>query len=150
MSLITNLGKLAVNVVEATLAETAIAMNELGKEINPKVEKLSKSLEDFNKEMQENIQTSWEESFSNNEDNEKQYLAELKDFIKEGEVSDRERRLLEKLRLKFDISKERAMELESTLFAIKLTEKEKEYLTEYKEIIAEGQISPRDQLFLDK
>ena len=150
MSFIKNLGKLAVNVVQATFVGTAIGMDELGKIINPKIEKLSKSLEDLNEEMQDSIETACKESFSNNEENEKRYLAELKDFIEDGEISDRERRLLEKLRVQFDISKERAMELESTLYAIKLTEKEEEYLTEYKEIVAEGQVSPRDQLFLDK
>ena len=81
--------------------------------------------------------------------NEQDYLNELKEILADGEISARERRLLDKIRVQLGISEARAKELEESLCP-KLTPEEQEYLNEYKEIIAEGEISARDQRFLEK
>lgn len=80
---------------------------------------------------------------------EQDYLNELKEILADGEISARERRLLDKIRVQLGISEARAKELEDFLCP-KLTLEEQEYLDEYKEIIAEGEISARDQRFLEK
>lgn len=84
------------------------------------------------------------------DDVEQEYLNELKEILADGEISPRERRLLDKIRTQLGISEERAAELEAALSSPSLTPEEQEYLDEFKEIIAEGQISPRDQRFLEK
>ncbi len=81
---------------------------------------------------------------------EEEYLAELKDILFDGEISPRERRLLEKIRTQLGISESRAEELEASLLSPKLTPEEEEYLNEFRDIIAGGEISPRDQRFLEK
>ena len=81
---------------------------------------------------------------------EKEYMEELREVLADGELSSRERRLLDKIRVKLNISESRAKELEALLSAPSLTPEEQEYLNEYKEIISEGEISARDQRYLDK
>ena len=81
---------------------------------------------------------------------EEEYLAELKEILADGEISPRERRLLEKIRVQFGISEQRASELEESLTALQLTEEEQEYLNEYKEIIADGEVSEKERRLLDK
>ena len=81
---------------------------------------------------------------------EKGYLAELKEILVDGEISPRERRLLEKIRVQSGISKERAAELERTLTKPQLTAEEQEYLNEYKAIIADGEITEKERRLLDK
>ena len=82
--------------------------------------------------------------------NEEEYLTELKEILADGEISPRERRLLEKIRIQSGISEERAAELENSLTALKLTEEEQEYLDEYKSIIADGEITERERRLLNK
>lgn len=81
---------------------------------------------------------------------EEEYLTELKEILADGEISSRERRLLERIRMQFGISEKRAAELEETLSAPKLTEEEQEYLDEYKAIIADGAITEKERRLLDK
>ena len=81
---------------------------------------------------------------------EQEYINELKDILSNGEISVRERRLLEKIRSQLGISETRAVELETYLISSSLTSGEQEYIDEYREIISEGEISERDQRFLDK
>lgn len=83
-------------------------------------------------------------------DKEEEYLVELKDVLADGEISSRERRLLEKIRTQLGISEARAAELEASLAAPSLSPEELEYFNEYKEIVAEGEISARDRRYLDK
>lgn len=82
--------------------------------------------------------------------NEIEYLNELKEFLVDGKISDRERKLLEKIRIKLGISDSRAAEIEASLSNSTLSEEEQEYLNELKEILADGEVSPRDQRFLNK
>ena len=83
---------------------------------------------------------------------ENEYLDELKACLEEdGEISPKERRLLERLREKLGISSERATELEATLSAPQLTDEEKEYLEEYKTCFEEDEeISPKERRLLNR
>lgn len=81
---------------------------------------------------------------------EEEYLAEYKEMLSDGEVSERDRRFLNKIMKANGISESRAKEIETMASATLLSEEEQEYLDEYREIISEGEISARDQRFLDK
>lgn len=81
---------------------------------------------------------------------EEEYLNEYKEMLADGEISDRDRRYLNKIMNANGISEARAKELEAMASSPSLTDEEQEYLKEYREIISEGPISPRDQRFLDK
>ncbi len=84
-------------------------------------------------------------------ENEKEYLEEIKACLEEdGEISSKERRLLDRLRNSLGISVERAEELEKSLQEIQLTEEEKEYMEEYKACWEEGEISSKERRLLDK
>ena len=83
---------------------------------------------------------------------EQEYLEEVKMCLEEdNEISPRERRLLDRLRTKLNISEERAKELEESLKAPQLTEDEQEYLEEYKLCLEEdGEISSKERRLLDR
>ena len=85
-------------------------------------------------------------------DEEQEYLEEVKICLEEdGEISPKERRLLDRLRTKLGISEIRAKVLEDSLNALKLTEEEQEYMEEYKLCIEEdGEISPKERRLLDR
>lgn len=86
-------------------------------------------------------------------DNEKEYLDEVKACLEDdGEISARERRLLDKLCHSLGISDARAAELEAiALGKSELTASEKEYLDEYKACLEEdGVISERERRLLDR
>ncbi len=91
------------------------------------------------------------ESTATHSDNEQEYIETLKEIIADdGEITDRERRLLEKLRTKLGISESRAKELEDALANPSLTAEEQEYLDEYKSIAADGKITDKERKLLDK
>lgn len=80
-----------------------------------------------------------------------EYLNELKACLEEdGEISSKERRLLNRLRERLGITEERAEELENSLLRPELTEEEKEYLDEYKACIEEGELSPKEIRLLNR
>ena len=82
--------------------------------------------------------------------NEAAYVEELKECMTNGIISERERRLLEKLRAKLGISEERAKELEASLKS-NTVNSEREYLEEYKACLSDdGDISPKERRLLDK
>lgn len=81
---------------------------------------------------------------------ESEYANELEALLEDGDISPRERRLLEKMCIKLGISEQRATEIEQHFASPSLTDDEIEYLDEYRKIISEGEITPRDQRFLDK
>ncbi len=86
-------------------------------------------------------------------DNEKEYLDEVKACLEDdGEITARERRLLDKLCHSLGISDARAAELEAiALGKSELTASEKEYLDEYKACLEEdGVISDRERRLLDR
>lgn len=81
-----------------------------------------------------------------------EYLDEIKACLEEdNEISPKERRLLDRLRIKLNISEGRAKELEGSLKVLQLTEEEREYLEEYKACLDEdGEISPKERRLLDR
>ena len=82
---------------------------------------------------------------------EEEYVEEVKACLEEdGEISSKERRLLDKLRNRLGISVERAEELEKSLQEIQLTKEEKEYLEEYQACLEEGEISSKERRLLDR
>ena len=89
---------------------------------------------------------------SNISEDEQEYLEEVKMCLEEdNEISSRERRLLDRLRIKLNISEERAKELEESLKSPQLTEDEQEYLEEYKLCLEEdGEISSKERRLLDR
>lgn len=88
------------------------------------------------------------ESFPNRE--EEEYADMVKELLTDGEISNRERKLLEKLRTKLSISEKRANEIERFLIQPQLTEEEQDYLDEYREMKSEGTISSRERKLLNK
>lgn len=82
---------------------------------------------------------------------EQEYLDEYKICIEnDGVISDRERRLLNRLRDSLGISEERAIELEVQCNPSILSNEEKEYLEEFKACMEDGVISDRERRLLDR
>lgn len=82
---------------------------------------------------------------------ESEYLEEIKACLSEdGEITSRERRLLNRLREKLGISEKRAQELEDSLTTSQLTADEQEYLDEYRVCLEEGEISSKERRLLDR
>ena len=69
----------------------------------------------------------------------------------DAEITPRERKMLERHRLKLGISEERAKELEASLLHPQLTEVEQEYLDELREAFEDGaDITPRERKMLER
>lgn len=81
---------------------------------------------------------------------EQEYVEMYKEYVADGEISERDRKMLDKFRSRLGISEERARELEKSCSKPQLTEDEKEYLEMYKEYAADGEISERDRKMLNK
>ncbi|MBD5335628.1 MAG: TerB family tellurite resistance protein [Bacteroides sp.] len=81
---------------------------------------------------------------------EKEYLAELKECMTDGVISDRERRLLDKLCKSLGISAERAKELEASCDPTNFNQTEQEYADEIRAMLADGTISERERRLLNK
>lgn len=81
---------------------------------------------------------------------EQEYIDELKACLADdGSISDRERRLLDKLRKSLGISEQRAAEIEASL-KTGLTEEEQEYVNALKDSLMDGTISDRERRILDR
>lgn len=90
---------------------------------------------------------------NNIDKSEQEYIEELKACLEDdGEISERERRLLNRLCQSLGITEERAKELESGLqFASNLTPEEQEYANEVKACLEDGgEITPKERRLLDK
>ncbi len=84
-------------------------------------------------------------------DKELEYLNELKECLEnDGTISDRERRLLDKLRSSLGISEERAKELEKQISNVELTSDEEEYFNELKSCYEDGEISDKERRLLNR
>lgn len=81
---------------------------------------------------------------------EEEYKKEYKEIFDDyGEIGPRERKTLEKIRMRLGIPEHRAKELENQAFS--LTEEENEYLEEYNELLKDyGEIGPRERKRLEK
>lgn len=94
-----------------------------------------------------------EVSTSTNEvsENEKEYIEAYQECLtNDNEISDRERRVLNRLRDSLGIPEERAMELEAQCNPSILSNEEKEYLEEFKACLEDGVISDRERRLLDR
>ena len=74
----------------------------------------------------------------------------MKDLLENGDISDRERRMLDRLHQSFGISEQRAAELEASLQKPQLTEDDREYLDMYREYAEEGAITEKIRNRLDR
>lgn len=85
-------------------------------------------------------------------DSEKEYLEEYKACLEDdGEISAKERRLLNRLRESLGISEERAQELEASCACNNLTSEEKEYADEVKACLEDdGKITDRERRLLER
>ena len=81
---------------------------------------------------------------------EQEYLDEVKATLEDGEIGPRERKSLERARVRLGISEARAAEIEASVSAPKLTDEEKEYLAEVKAILEDGEIGPRERKSLER
>lgn len=81
---------------------------------------------------------------------EQEYVEMYKEYVADGEISERDRKMLDKFRSRLGISEERARELEESCSKPQLTEDEQEYLEMFKEYAADGEISERDRKMLNK
>lgn len=83
-------------------------------------------------------------------ENEQEYLEEIKACLADdGTISNRERRILNRLRDSLGISEKRAKELEESLNK-GVSDDEKEYLDALKDSLVDGVISDRERRLLDK
>lgn len=81
---------------------------------------------------------------------EEKYKEEILFCLEEdGKISDDDRRYLERKRVKFGISVDRASEIEQELLP-SYTEEELEYIETYKEIVSDGEVTPRQRRMLDR
>lgn len=85
-------------------------------------------------------------------DNEKEYLDELRSiYTEQSEITERERRLLNRLSKSLGISDERAKELEDQMNPNTLSDKEQEYAEEIKACLEDdGVISDRERRILNR
>ena len=90
------------------------------------------------------------ESITELDEDEQEYLEALKEFLEDGEISDRERRMLDRVRKSLGISEDRAAELEASLHSSQLTEDEQEFLDMYREYAEEGEITEKARKRLDR
>ena len=100
--------------------------------------------------MNDAIKTHEEEKSSDNSSDEQEYVEMYKEYAADGEISERDQKMLDKFRSRLGISVERARELEESCSKPKLTEDEQEYLEMIKEYAADGEISERDRKMLNK
>ena len=83
-------------------------------------------------------------------DAEQEYLDMVKECLEDGEIGARERKLLDKIRVKNGISEKRAQELKASLSAPQLTDDEKEYLEAFKDACEDGKVSDKQRKLLEK
>lgn len=81
---------------------------------------------------------------------EQEYLDEIKLTLEDGQIGPRERKALERARVRLGISESRAAEIEASVSTSNLTNEEKEYLDEVKSVLEDGKIGPRERKFLER
>lgn len=78
-----------------------------------------------------------------------QYAEEICFMLEDdGEIDEKERRVLERLRKNLGLSEEEAKQIEEEI--TQLSQNEKEYLEEYQAIIADGEITERERRLLNR
>lgn len=82
-------------------------------------------------------------------DAEEKYKEEVLFILEDGEITDTERRFLERKRIKLGLSEEQAAKVEA-MCTPSLTEAEKEYIEIYKEIVGQEEVSDRKRRMLNR
>ena len=78
-----------------------------------------------------------------------QYAEEIRFMLEDdGEIDEKERRVLERLRKNLGLSEEEAKQIEEQF--TQLSQNEKEYLEEYQTIIADGEITEKERRLLNR
>lgn len=80
---------------------------------------------------------------------EEQYKEEVLFILEDGEITETERRFLERKRVKLGLSEEQATKVEA-LCMPSLSDTEKDYLEIYKEIVGDGTITDRKRRMLNR
>ncbi len=125
-------------------AETTALRDRINEQIQEIEQKMSSKQQSVSKKSQNS-------SSHDNTNVEKEYLDELKACLADdNQISDRERRLLNRLRESLGISEERAREIEDSLANGGLSDEEKEYVDALKDSLVDGVISDRERRLLDK
>lgn len=86
-------------------------------------------------------------------EHEKEYAEAYKEFLQDyGEIGPRERKRLERDRVRLNITKERAQELEADALTPSLTKEEQQYLDEYREMMVDygGELGPIEKKRLNR
>ena len=83
---------------------------------------------------------------------EKQYMDEVRYMLEDDDkIDEKESRILERFRQKFNLSEDRANELKNILLsAVDLNSQELEYLKEYETFIQDGEIKERERRLLNR
>lgn len=129
-----------------TFEQNASATWELEIDFAP----LEQLIDDSGNEEKPSVTTIPENTPSNNNcetADEAAYLEEVKFCLEDdGLIDEKERRLLERIRIKYNIDKSRAEELERTL--IQGTAEEEEYRTAVREYLEDGELTEKDNALL--
>ncbi len=86
----------------------------------------------------------------NSTSDEQEYVEMLQDCMADGEITEKDRRALDRLRRVLGISEKRAAEIEESFKQPQLTDDEAEYWEACKDAKADGNISERDRRSLDR
>lgn len=81
---------------------------------------------------------------------EQEYLDSIRECLEDGDIGLRERKLLDKIRVKNGISEKRAQELEASISVPELTDDEKEYLEAFKDACEDGKVFDKQRRLLEK
>lgn len=112
-----------------------------------------KSLDDYKENISDNKIDSANPNFENSvklSSNEEMYKEEILFCLEDdGIIDSDERKLLERKRVRFGISEERAIEIEQ-MCVPSYTEEEKEYIEIYQELCADGEITERKRRMLER
>lgn len=81
---------------------------------------------------------------------EQEYIEDLKDFMGDEELTDREKKMLDRMRIARGISEARAKELQLMLNTEQLSEDEQEYKDMYDEYMAKGSLTDKERHRLDR
>ena len=84
--------------------------------------------------------------------NEQEYLDDVKDYLEDyGEIGPMQRKYLKKTQIRLGISESRAAEIEASVSQSQLTDEEKEYCDEVKDVREDyGEIGPKERKYLEK
>lgn len=138
--------------VSGNYQQTTDSTFDESQETEWKISAVFKSLNDYRKEEKtvNFMETLSSKPVSHFTPEEEKYKEEILFCLEEdGKISDDDRRYLERKRIKFGISVERASEIEKELLP-SYTEEELEYIETYKEIESDAEITPRQRRMLDR